>query len=113
SPVTPAPGPFGNVTLSGSGQFVGGFLGGTTGTLTVTGRIKPWVPVAVPYVITLFWNEAQDEVLSAGLVPEFFVSRAGGRRPKHHADFLGEPPVPGLRRHGRSRYRRLDECDRH
>ena len=45
------------------------------------GTIKPWVPVAVPYVRTLFWNEAQDEVLSAGLVPEFFVSRAGGGGP--------------------------------
>jgi hypothetical protein len=75
SPVTPAPGPFGKVRLFGSGQFIGGFLGGSTGTLKVIGTIKPWVPVAVPYVITLFWNEAQDEVLSAGLVPEFY---AGG-----------------------------------
>jgi hypothetical protein len=81
SPVTPPPGPFGNVTLFGSGTFVGGFLGGSTGTLTVTGKIKPFVPVPVPYVITLFWNEAQDEVRSAGLVPEFFVDRSGGGGP--------------------------------
>jgi hypothetical protein len=83
SPVTPPPGPLGNVTLFGSGQFIGGFFGKKpdTGKLKVTGTIKPWVPVAVPYVITLFWNEAQDAVLSAGLVPEFFVDRAGGGGP--------------------------------
>jgi hypothetical protein len=83
SPVTPPPGPFGNVTLFGSGTFVGGFFGQKPdqGTLKVTGTIKPFVPVAVPYVITLFWNEAQDEVLSAGLVPEFFVDRTGGGGP--------------------------------
>jgi hypothetical protein len=83
SPVTPPPGPFGNVTLFGSGTFVGGFFGEKPdqGTLKVTGKIKPFVPVPVPYVITLFWNEAQDEVLSAGLVPEFSVDRAGGGGP--------------------------------
>jgi len=42
SPVTPAPGPFGKVTLFGSGQFVGGFLGGSTGTLKVTVRSTRW-----------------------------------------------------------------------
>jgi hypothetical protein len=36
------------------------------------------VPVALSYVRGLFWNEAQDEVVSAGLIPEFFVDRAGG-----------------------------------
>ena len=83
SPVTPPPGPFGKVTLFGSGTFVGGFFGEKPdqGTLKVTGTIKPFVPVAVPYVITLLWNEAQDEVLSAGLVPEFFVDRTGGGGP--------------------------------
>jgi len=81
SPVTPAPGPFGNVTVFGSGQLVGGFLGGSTGTLKATGAIQPVVPVAVPYVKGLFWNEAQDEVRSANLVPEFFVDRAGGGGP--------------------------------
>ena len=83
SPVTPATEPLGNVTLFGSGQFIGGFFGKNpdTGKLKVTGTIKPWVPVAVPYVITLFWNQAQDDVLSAGLVPEFFVDRTGGGGP--------------------------------
>jgi hypothetical protein len=69
SPVTPEP--FGKVMLFGSGEFIGGFLGGKTGSLKVDGTITAWVAVAVPYCITLFWWEARDAVISAGLVPEF------------------------------------------
>jgi hypothetical protein len=70
SPVTPEP--FGNVRLFGSGEFIGGYLGGETGNLKVDGRITAWVAVTVPYCITLFWTEARDAVISAGLVPEFY-----------------------------------------
>ena len=70
SPVTPEP--FGNVTLFDSGEFIGGFLGGSTGNLKVQGRIRPWMPVTVPYCITLFWTEARDEVIAADLLPEFY-----------------------------------------
>jgi hypothetical protein len=69
SPVTPEP--FGNVTLFGSGKFIGGFLDGSTGTLTVKGKIQPFVLVPVPSVLGLFWPEANDDVLAAKLVPEF------------------------------------------
>jgi hypothetical protein len=69
SPVTPEP--FGNVTLFGSGKFVGGHFNGDTGTLTVTGKIQPFMLVPVPSVLGLFWPEANDDVLAAQLVPEF------------------------------------------
>src|SRR6185437_7743132 len=44
SPVTPEP--FGNVTLVGSGQFIGGILGGSTGTLKVSGKFSAWTNVS-------------------------------------------------------------------
>jgi hypothetical protein len=88
SPVTPEP--FGKVNLAGSGDFVGGRLGGSRGKLRLgeltncrmvgevmecewgKGEIRKWEPVPVPYCITLFWHEARDQVLAAGLVPDFY-----------------------------------------
>jgi hypothetical protein len=87
SPVTPEP--FGKVNLAGSGDFMGGHFGGKRGKLRLgqlincrmvgdemecewgKGEIRKWEPVAVPYCITLFWHEARDQILAAGLVPEF------------------------------------------
>jgi len=79
SPVTPEP--FGNVTLFGSGKFVGGHFNGDTGTLTVTGKIQPFVLVPVPNVLGLFWPEAQDDVVAAKLVPEFLAPLGGNVLP--------------------------------
>jgi hypothetical protein len=78
-PLTPEP--FGNVTLAGSGQFMGGFLNGSTGTLTVSGTIKPWVPVTAPYVLNEPWKATRDQVLAVGLVPKFFGGSLGGMSP--------------------------------
>jgi hypothetical protein len=87
SPVTPEP--FGKVNLAGSGDFIGGRLGGSRGKLRLgeltncrmvgdvmecewgKGEIRKWEPVTVPYCITLFWHEARDQILAAGLEPEF------------------------------------------
>src|SRR5262249_49086881 len=65
--------PFGNVKLFGSGKFIGGRLDNCTGSLMVKGTIQPWVLVPVPYVLGLFWPEAQDDVVAAKLVPEFLA----------------------------------------
>lgn len=69
SPVTPEP--FGNVTIAGSGRFIGGILGGSTGTLTVRGTIARAVPTTVPDVRELHHGVAGSQVIAAGLVPRF------------------------------------------
>jgi len=69
SPLRPEP--FGNVTLVGSGQFIGGILGGYTGTLTIRGVIAQPVPTTVPDVRELRHGVAGSRVIAAGLVPRF------------------------------------------
>lgn len=65
SPVNP--GPFGRVALAGSGTFVGGILGGSTGTLVVRGSLAPPVPTTVPDVRELRRTPAINLVHAAGL----------------------------------------------
>jgi hypothetical protein len=69
SPVSPEP--FGSVTLVGSGTFNGGILGGSTGNLTISGRISAVVPpptTTVPDVREKRKNQAIAEILAAGLM---------------------------------------------
>jgi PASTA domain len=70
SPVSPEP--FGSVTLVGSGTFNGGILGGSTGNLTISGTISPFVPpppTTVPDVREERKSNAIAEVLAAHLIP--------------------------------------------
>jgi hypothetical protein len=88
SPVTPEP--FGKVTLVGSGQFIGGILGGSTGTLTVRGTIAEAVPVTVPDVRELRHGYAGSLVINAGLVPRFT-----GATPQPNAWVFHQSPSAG------------------
>jgi hypothetical protein len=89
SPLTPEP--FGNVTLVGSGQFIGGILGGETGTLTVSGTIAEAVPVTVPDVRELYHGYAGSLVFNAGLVPRFT-----GAIPQGNAWVFSQSPWAGV-----------------
>ena len=93
------PEPFGKVNLAGSGDFIGGRLGGSRGKLRLgeltncrmvgdvmecewgKGEIRKWEPVTVPYCITLFWHEARDQILD-----DIVLERVGGSRFEERPD---------------------------
>ncbi len=68
------PEPFGAVTLTGSGTFTGGYLGGANATLVVTGAIGPNLPVAVPDLLSETRKEATDDLAAVELVAAFLGS---------------------------------------
>ena len=121
SPVTPEP--FGKVNLAGSGNFMGGHLNGSTGTLRVgeltnckmvgdamecewgKGEIRKWLPVTVPYCTGLFWHEARDEILSVGLVPDFYGPNFASNAWVKRQNSVRRQPCT-------ARYHRLDGGDR-
>jgi len=69
SPVTPDP--FGAVTVVGSGIFQGGFLGGSSCNVTVTGTISELQLVTVPDVRESTRSQADNEIRAVGLIPVF------------------------------------------
>jgi hypothetical protein len=89
SPITPEP--FGDVTLTGSDQFVGGILGDSTGTLKVIGTISPPVTTIVPDVRELNHGVAGSLVINAGLVPRYT-----GAIPQPNAWVFQQSPSAGV-----------------